>query len=671
MKQYLIIILMLLSASVYSQDPDILKVGVPGLSSRISFRNGPIGNGTTYRTDIETLLALKIETDPLYTANGVPKARTITINGVAQDLSANRAFTISETDPLYTANGVPKARTITINGVAQDLSANRSFTISETDPLYTANGVPKTRTITINGTTLDLSANASFTVSTGIGTELDPVYTANGVPKARTLTINGTTLDLSANRTFTISETDPLYTANGVPKARTITINGTTLDLSANASFTVSETDPLYTANGVPKARTITINGTTLDLSANRTFTISETDPLYTANGVPKTRTITINGVSQDLATNASFTVSTGVGTEADPLYTANGVPKARTITINGTTLDLSANRTFTISETDATALAKTISVNGSTPQALTGNPSITLPNGSVTGAMLATSYQPLITTGVNGKLALFTGASTFTPSSFDANDVFRGFTNVGTIANNTGATWDDGLITLQPADSLRPGLEYPGNQNYGAGRKIFQSIRVGSGVMSSNSSHTMVFLPDHGAGSFDMQTNGFFVANALSASILIQSSGYIQASTYLKSGSLVGTGTTPVATLDNGELVKAKGGVVTWTTAVSGGPFATYSGSGYTANNGSQVLYNLPVASAVNDVIKISGQNAGGWRLQQGTGQSIRNGSSVSTSGSSGYIESSTGYESVELRCVTANAGWTVISANGTIIIN
>lgn len=99
----------------------------------------------------------------------VPLARTITINGVAQDLSANRSWTINvpaETDPVFTAHAafgitagmitnwntafgwgnhsglyVPLARTITINGVAQDLSANRSWTINvpaESDPIFTA-----------------------------------------------------------------------------------------------------------------------------------------------------------------------------------------------------------------------------------------------------------------------------------------------------------------------------------------------------------------------------------------------------------------------------------------------------------------------------------------------------------------------------------------------------
>lgn len=74
--------------------------------------------------------------------------------------------------------GVPDGRTITINGVTFDLSANRSWTvgdlfISDTAAMLgvylranvaAATYTPLARTITINGTTLDLSANRSWSV---------------------------------------------------------------------------------------------------------------------------------------------------------------------------------------------------------------------------------------------------------------------------------------------------------------------------------------------------------------------------------------------------------------------------------------------------------------------------------------------------------------------------
>ena len=46
-------------------------------------------------TAINTKLSSYTETDPVYTSNGVPKARIISINGTAYDLSADRSWTIS------------------------------------------------------------------------------------------------------------------------------------------------------------------------------------------------------------------------------------------------------------------------------------------------------------------------------------------------------------------------------------------------------------------------------------------------------------------------------------------------------------------------------------------------------------------------------------------------
>lgn len=87
----------------------------------------------------------------------VPTSRTITINGTTLDLSANRTFTIAAglssfntrtgdvtltSSDVTTALGftpVTNARTITINGTAYDLSANREWNI--TSMIYPAAGI--------------------------------------------------------------------------------------------------------------------------------------------------------------------------------------------------------------------------------------------------------------------------------------------------------------------------------------------------------------------------------------------------------------------------------------------------------------------------------------------------------------------------------------------------
>jgi len=60
--------------------------------------------------------------------------KTNQVNQVYYDTVSGKIYygrpaTGAETDPVYSANGVPKSRTITINDVSYDLSANRSWTI--------------------------------------------------------------------------------------------------------------------------------------------------------------------------------------------------------------------------------------------------------------------------------------------------------------------------------------------------------------------------------------------------------------------------------------------------------------------------------------------------------------------------------------------------------------
>lgn len=99
------------------------------------------GTGVASQADLVAYLA----------ANYVPQSRTLTINGITYDLSANRSWTISASGAAWgsiaagtgvasqadlvaylAANYVPLSRTITINGVAYDLTANRSWIITPT-----------------------------------------------------------------------------------------------------------------------------------------------------------------------------------------------------------------------------------------------------------------------------------------------------------------------------------------------------------------------------------------------------------------------------------------------------------------------------------------------------------------------------------------------------------
>lgn len=132
-------------------------------------------------------------------------ATMITINGVAYDLSANRSWSVGDVmtsgsyaNPSWIASlawskisgtpttlsgygitdAVPSSRTLTINGVAYDLSANRSWTISEADTLatVTARGATTTTAVTMAGLTLQGAvsgtgnlSNYTVTAASGLG----------------------------------------------------------------------------------------------------------------------------------------------------------------------------------------------------------------------------------------------------------------------------------------------------------------------------------------------------------------------------------------------------------------------------------------------------------------------------------------------------------------------
>lgn len=74
-----------------------------------------------------------------------------------------------------------------------------------------------------------------------------------------------------------------------------------------------------------------------------------------------------------------------------------------------------------------------------------------------------------------------------------------------------------------------------------------------------------------------------------------------------------------------------------------------------------------LPATSVVGDVIWITNSDttsSNRYRITQAEGQYIRIGSSISTVGSGGYIESNGANVSVHLICTEANLGWAAISS-------
>ena len=96
-------------------------------------------------------------------------------------------------------------------------------------------------------------------------------------------------------------------------------------------------------------------------------------------------------------------------------------------------------------------------------------------------------------------------------------------------------------------------------------------------------------------------------------------------------------------------------------------------SGNGYIANYSGTCVMTLPstASSIIGDTIKITGMNTNsGWKVAQNASQLINFSTITTTTGTSGYLESTYITDSIELLYIATNT-WQVISAVGNIKYN
>lgn len=109
-------------------------------------------------------------------------------------------------------------------------------------------------------------------------------------------------------------------------------------------------------------------------------------------------------------------------------------------------------------------------------------------------------------------------------------------------------------------------------------------------------------------------------------------------------------------------------GGGITWTATTVDATMSV--DNGYLANKGTLLTMTLPTTSAVGKTIRIAGMNAGLWKIAQAASQYIKFGNQSTTVGTGGYLASTLTYDSLEMVCIEADLGWTVISSIGNITI-
>lgn len=202
-------------------------------------------------------------------------------------------------------------------------------------------------------------------------------------------------------------------------------------------------------------------------------------------------------------------------------------------------------------------------------------------------------------------------------------------------------------------------------------------STSTGSGTVNAGTANQLAYYQTTGTA-----VSGLATAN--SATLVTSSTGVPSWTSSMTNGQILigSTGATPVVgtiTGTSGISVAVGAGTITLSGTGSGIGWNEITGAsqamapdqGYVTNNAGLVTLTLPTVAAFGTVINIVGKGAGGWKIAQSAGQQIHVGSTASTVGAGGYVESTNRYDSIELLCTTANTTWTCLGGpQGNITI-
>jgi len=425
----------------------ILKFGVNGKG--LITQAAPIISG-----DLITILG--------YTP--VPNTRTLTINGVTQDLSLNRSWTIAV-----------GAGTVTSVGVSPGTGISASVANPTTTPVITiTNTAPDQTVVLTNGAGISVTGTyPNFTI-TNTGSSITPAALTKTDDTNVTLTLGGSpSTALLAATSLTLGWTGTLADGRIASattwNAKQNALNGT--GFVKSTAGTISYDTSTYT----PTSRNLTINGTTYDLSADRTWTIaSYTLPVATAS--------VLGGVKIGSGVSVAIDGTISVSTNYQAPLSGTGVVKSTAGTISyisGTSAQYIAG--------DG-SLVTFPSIPSVTPAALTKvddtNVTLTLGGSPSTALLQATS----LTLGWTGTLADSRIASATT-----WNDKVTSLT-AGTGISIGGTTTVPIITNTAPYTGV-PTL----NQVLTAGNTSTQSIAItnGTGISVTNGSQTSYQQPN------------------------------------------------------------------------------------------------------------------------------------------------------------------------------
>jgi hypothetical protein len=398
--------------------------------------------------------------------------------------------------------------------------------------------------------------------------------------------------------------------------------------------------------------------------------------------------TVTPGAGTIQISSSAGGVVNPGTANEL-AYYATTGSAVSGLATANNGVLITSAGGVPSISSTLPTAVQGNITSVG------------TIGSGTWNGGIIGSAYGG---TGVNNGTSTITlGGSLTTSGAFASTFTMTGITTVTFPTSGTLATTsqlptpsamtkvDDTNVTLTlggtPATSLLQAvsltLGWSGQLGVTRGGTGASSVGANGTLAQSNGSiytFTTATYPSTTTANqllYSSATNTVGgLATANSATLVTNASGVPSWTSSMTNGQvLIGsTGATPVPATITGTLgitvtngagtitISGGGGGYTWT-EVTGTSQTMAANNGYITNNPALVTLTLPTTAALGTTLSIAGKGAGGWKIAQNAGQEIFFGSSATTIGATGYLQSTQQFDSIELLCITADTQWTVIT--------
>lgn len=319
-----------------------------------------------------------------------------------------------------------------------------------------------------------------------------------------------------------------------------------------------------------------------------------------------------------------------------------NDLPAAASITGSGSiTVTPGANSITISSSASGTVNAGTINelayyaANGTAVSGLT-----TANNGTlVTSNTGVPSISSTLPTAVQGNI---TSVGTIGSGTWQGNTIAVGYGGTGATsvgANGTLAQSNGSIYTFTTAT-------YPSTTT--ANQLLYSSATNTVGGLTSANSATLVTNASGVPAWTGSMTNG---------QVLIGSTGATPVP-----ATITGTAGITVTNAAGSITISGGGGGYTWT-EVTGTSQTMAANNGYITNNPALVTLTLPTTAALGTTLSIAGKGAGGWKIAQNAGQEIFFGSSATTIGTTGYLQSTQQFDSIELLCITADTQWTVIT--------